>query len=91
MDEKILVDLVKDDPEFLRKLKTIGSVDDLVIFMDSLGVRMTSDEAEKLLSALAYFRVDNDNKLQLDSSLNDVSGGFSIFGNPFFGVLEKLV
>ena len=91
MDEKILIDMVKSDPEFLRKLKAISAVDDLVIFMDSLGVRMTSDEAEKLLSALDYFHVDNNNKLQLDSSLNDVSGGFSVFSNPFFGVLEKLV
>lgn len=92
MDEAKLFDLANSDPNFVKVLKNIKSIDELIEFMKKKSVIVTYDEASKLLEALHYFSFDENGKLSVDnSSLDNVTGGVSEFNNPFLGILQKLV
>ena len=92
MDEAKLFDLANSDPNFIRVLKSVDSIDGLIEFMKKKSVIITYDEASKLLEALHYFSFDKEGKFAVDSSsLDNVTGGVSSSNNPFLGILQKLV
>lgn len=92
MDESKLFELANSDPNFIKVLKNITSIDELIEFMKKKSVIVTYDEASKLIEALHYFSFDEKGKFSIDtSSLDNVTGGVSDYRNPFLGILQKLV
>ena len=74
MDEDKLIDLANSDPNFVKVLKNISNIDELIMFMKTKNVLITNDEANKLLEALHYFTFDNKEKFDSARKENSLSG-----------------